>query len=146
MKKTNIGLIVLVFVLLLPACGVNASAFYTDKLLPLIIEYKGQEEQAGQTPRGDVPPIISQMIATDTKIQILANSKDVPKCAQHGLSVLLIGTDSVISAAQDWVTFDIDWTKKSMDDHDKKVGANWSVGLQDIENGITGIKKDCNLK
>ncbi len=146
MSKTYFRSFILVLVFLLSACGPKPSDFYNGKLLPFVIEFQGQEKLANQTPREAMTPVISQMVATNTKIQILSIGKDVPKCAKNGLSDLILGTSAIISAAQEYSTIDNKATDAEIQAHDQMVNTQWDQGTQMMNDGIARIKTDCKLK
>lgn len=132
--------------ILLTSCGPSPVKFYNDKLLPLLIEFQNQEKQAISTARGSLSPVIIQLVATSTKIQVIAVSNEAPECMQAGLDMIVGGTSLVISGAQEFSTFDSSLSAHEQDVHDSDAATIWDSGMFAINNGITTLKNDCKLK
>ena len=143
---TKITSAVIVLALLLVACGPKPSEFWDSQLHPLTIEFMNQNQLATSTPRGDLGPVISQMVAARTKIEVLAGSDDVPKCAMAGMTALVSSSQAVVNAAQDWVSIEYGWTDSQYTEHDDRVGRTWSQAEGYFRDAVQQVQADCKLQ
>jgi len=142
MKK---ALVLMLVALMLVACGPKPSEFWDSELHPLVIEFMNQDELAAQTPRGDLSPVISQMVSTSTRIEVLSESDAVPDCAVEGLALILRGTTGVIEGAEDFATIDFDLTDAQQGTHDSDASFVWQRAEGWVATGTATIIEDCHL-
>jgi hypothetical protein len=111
-----------------------------------LVEFERQDQIAASAPRGDIPEIISQMIAIRTQLEGLLSSGSTPYCAINGLSALLDSTSSIISSAEDWATIQSTWSAQQLAGHEQRVIREWTSAYEAFHSAQETIKADCSFQ
>lgn len=126
---------------------IPAGPFWTQNLNPLVIEFRGLDNEAGTTPRNQIQSAVNNLTGVLTKLQILEQSGEVPTCAQAGLATAIGGASQIITGYSDFGNMSCIYSAggPNCDAQDAAAGKELGAGRTTFESGVSTVQSACRI-